>query len=101
MAVEEAQEEEVLTTGSDLRYDLSISLEEAFEGKKQNIQFSTEKCNTCKVMALNLDQVQIDALIVGVMGEFNQVFLQSTNLSSMCSSGEEITNPCNDCSGQR
>ena len=35
--------------GSDLRYDLSITLEEAFLGKKQNIQFSTsEKCSTCK-----------------------------------------------------
>jgi len=35
--------------GSDLRYDLSITLEEAFEGKKQDIKFSTtEKCNTCK-----------------------------------------------------
>ena len=27
--------------GSDLRYDLSISLEEAFSGKKQDIKFST------------------------------------------------------------
>ena len=35
--------------GSDLRYDLSITLEEAYTGKKQNIQFSTsEKCNTCR-----------------------------------------------------
>ena len=35
--------------GSDLRHDLSISLEEAYTGKKQNIQFSTsEKCITCK-----------------------------------------------------
>ena len=35
--------------GSDLRYDLSITLEEAYLGKKQNIQFSSsEKCNTCK-----------------------------------------------------
>ena len=35
--------------GSDLRYDLSITLEEAYSGKKQNIQFSTsEKCNSCK-----------------------------------------------------
>ncbi len=34
--------------GSDLRYDLSITLEEAFEGKKQDIKFSTtENCNTC------------------------------------------------------
>jgi molecular chaperone DnaJ len=31
--------------GSDLRYDLSISLEEAYSGKKQDIKFSTtEQC---------------------------------------------------------
>ena len=35
--------------GSDLRYDLSITLKEAFTGKKQDIKFSTtEKCITCK-----------------------------------------------------
>ena len=34
--------------GSDLRYDLSISLEEAYHGKKQDIKFSTtEQCGTC------------------------------------------------------
>ena len=35
--------------GADLRYDISISLEEAYSGKKQNIEFtSSYKCNTCK-----------------------------------------------------
>ena len=35
--------------GSDLRYDLSISLEEAYHGKKQDIKFATtEQCGTCK-----------------------------------------------------
>ena len=35
--------------GSDLRYDLTITLEEAYSGKKQNIQFSTsDKCTSCK-----------------------------------------------------
>ena len=34
--------------GSDLRYDLSITLEEAYSGKKQDIKFSTsERCGTC------------------------------------------------------
>ena len=34
--------------GADLRYDLSISLEEAFNGKKQEINFSsTDKCVRC------------------------------------------------------
>ena len=51
--------------GSDLRYDLSITLEEAYQGKKQDIKFSTtEKCNTCKGMVQNLVILQIDAPIV-------------------------------------
>ena len=51
--------------GSDLRYDLTISLEDAYSGKKQNIQFSTsEKCNTCKEMVLSQDLILIDVLIV-------------------------------------
>ena len=50
--------------GSDLRYDLSISLEEAYQGKKQNIQFSTsEKCNTCKGNGLNQVLVQMVYLL--------------------------------------
>ena len=50
MEVEDkVHEEKSNNRGSDLRYDLSISLEEAYTGKKQNIQFSTtEKCVTCK-----------------------------------------------------
>ena len=60
--------------GSDLRYDLSISLEEAYTGKKQNIQFSTsEKCNTCKETGQNLEQVLIGVLIVEEMGEYAQI----------------------------
>ena len=34
--------------GADLRYDLSISLEDAFNGKKQEINFtSSDKCGRC------------------------------------------------------
>ena len=34
--------------GADLRYDLSISLEDAYNGKKQEINFSSsDKCGTC------------------------------------------------------
>ena len=65
--------------GSDLRYDLSISLEEAFTGKKQNIQFSTtEKCNTCKGNGSKPGHSQTDVLIVVEMEEFEliKVFLQ-------------------------
>ena len=35
--------------GADLRYNLTISLEEAFRGKQQKIQFtSATECNSCK-----------------------------------------------------
>jgi len=51
--------------GSDLRYDLSITLEEAYEGKKQDIKFSTtEKCNTVRVMDQNQGTHLIDAQFV-------------------------------------
>ena len=34
--------------GADLKYDLSISLEDAYNGKKQEINFSSSaKCDTC------------------------------------------------------
>ena len=69
--------------GSDLRYDLSISLEEAYSGKKQNIQFSTsENAILAREMVLNLDQAQIDVPIVVVMEEFVQIkdFLQFNKL---------------------
>ena len=60
--------------GSDLRYDLSISLEEAYLGKKQNIQFSTsEKCNTCKGNGSNQVITPIVVLIVEEMEEFVQI----------------------------
>jgi DnaJ-class molecular chaperone len=66
LVVEEDQEVTKLNNrGSDLRYDLSITLEEAYSGKKQDIQFSTsEKCNTVKEMVQNLVILLTDVHIV-------------------------------------
>jgi molecular chaperone DnaJ len=51
--------------GSDLRYDLSISLEEAYQGKKQDINFQPQKnVIHVKEMAQNLVTLQIDVLTV-------------------------------------
>ena len=75
-------------------------MEEAYLGKKQNIQFSTsEKCNTCKGNGLNQVQVQIDVLIVVEMEGFDQprFFTVQQTCPQCAGSGEEITNPCNDC----
>ena len=90
--------------GSDLRYDLSISLEEAYAGKKQNIQFSSsEKCNTCKGSGSKPGHSAGKCTYCGGNGKVrsNQGFFTVQQTCPQCSgSGEEITNPCNDCGGQ-
>ena len=90
--------------GSDLRYDLSISLEEAFAGKKQNIQFSTtEKCITCKGSGSKPGHSPDRCTYCGGNGRVrtNQGFFTVQQTCPQCAgSGEEITNPCNDCNGQ-
>ena len=90
--------------GSDLRYDLSISLEEAYLGKKQNIQFSTsEKCNTCKGNGSKPGSSPDRCTYCGGNGRVrsNQGFFTVQQTCPQCAgSGEEITNPCSDCNGQ-
>ncbi len=89
--------------GSDLRYDLSITLEEAYSGKKQNIQFSSsDKCNTCKGSGSKPGFSAVRCTYCGGNGKIrsNQGFFTVQQTCPQCSgSGEEITNPCNDCSG--
>jgi molecular chaperone DnaJ len=89
--------------GSDLRYDLSITLEEAYSGKKQNIQFSSsEKCITCKGSGSKPGFSADRCTYCGGNGKVrsNQGFFTVQQTCPQCSgSGEEITNPCNDCGG--
>ena len=90
--------------GSDLRYDLSISLEEAYFGKKQNIQFSTsEKCDTCKGNGSKPGTSPERCSYCGGSGRVrsNQGFFTVQQTCPQCAgNGEEITNPCIDCNGQ-
>ena len=90
--------------GSDLRYDLSISLEEAYSGKKQDIKFSTtEKCNTCKGNGSKPGHNPGQCSMCGGNGRVrsNQGFFTVQQTCPQCTgAGEEITHPCNDCSGQ-
>ena len=90
--------------GSDLRYDLSITLEEAYEGKKQDIKFSTtEKCNTCKGNGSKPGSSPDRCTTCGGNGKVrsNQGFFTVQQTCPQCAgSGEQITNPCNDCNGQ-
>ena len=90
--------------GSDLKYDLSISLEEAYTGKKQDIKFSTsEKCNTCKGSGSKPGYEVGACSMCGGNGQVrsNQGFFTVQQTCPQCSgNGEEITNPCRDCNGQ-
>jgi len=90
--------------GSDLRYDLSITLEEAHEGKKQDIKFSTtEKCNTCKGNGSKPGSSPDRCTVCGGNGKVrsNQGFFTVQQTCPQCQgTGEEITNPCIDCNGQ-
>ena len=64
--------------GSDLRYDLSISLEEAYTGKKQNIQFSTtENVIPVREMVQSLVIHLIDVPIAVEMEESEQIKVSS------------------------
>ena len=90
--------------GSDLRYDLSISLEESYTGKKQDIKFSTtEKCGTCKGNGSKPGHNPEKCSVCGGNGRVrsNQGFFTVQQTCPQCTgTGEEITNPCSDCNGQ-
>jgi len=90
--------------GSDLRYDLSITLEEAYTGKKQDIKFSTsEKCDTCSGSGSKPGHNVGSCSMCGGHGQVrsSQGFFTVQQTCPQCSgSGEMITNPCGSCGGQ-
>ena len=90
--------------GSDLRYDLSISLEEAYNGKKQDIKFSTsDKCQTCNGSGSKPGTNVGSCSMCGGNGQVrsSQGFFTVQQTCPQCSgTGEQITNPCSSCSGQ-
>ena len=90
--------------GSDLRYDLTISLEEAFSGKKQDIKFSTsDKCDICSGTGSKPGTNVGSCSMCGGHGQVrsSQGFFTVQQTCPQCSgSGEEITNPCSSCNGQ-
>ncbi len=90
--------------GSDLRYDLSITLEEAYKGKKQDIKFSTsEKCNTCSGSGSKPGHDAGSCSMCGGRGQVrsSQGFFTVQQTCPQCGgAGEEITHPCTSCGGQ-
>ena len=89
--------------GSDLRYDLSISLEEAYNGKKQEINFSSsDKCEKCDGYGAEPDSKPISCSSCGGQGQVrsSQGFFTIQQTCSECAgSGEQISDPCKACRG--
>ena len=89
--------------GADLRYDLSISLEDAYNGKKQEINFSSnDKCVTCDGSGAEPGSKPVSCSSCGGHGQVrsSQGFFTIQQTCPECAgSGEQISNPCKDCRG--
>ena len=89
--------------GTDLRYDLSISLEDAYNGKKQEINFSSsDKCGTCNGSGAEPGSKPISCSACGGQGQVrsNQGFFTIQQTCPECAgSGEQISSPCKECRG--
>ena len=89
--------------GSDLRYDLSITLEEAYLEKNKIYNFLHLKNVTCKGNGSKPGSSPDRCTYCGGNGRVrsNQGFFTVQQTCPQCAgSGEEITNPCADCNGQ-
>jgi len=89
--------------GEDLRYDLSISLEDAYHGKKQEIVFSSsDKCKRCDSHGAEPGSKPMSCSTCGGQGKVrsSQGFFTIQQTCPQCSgSGEQISNPCKECKG--
>jgi len=89
--------------GSDLRYDLSISLEEAYKGKKQEINFSSsDKCEKCNGNGAEPGSKPISCSTCEGQGQVrsSQGFFTIQQTCPDCNgAGEKISTPCKECRG--
>ncbi len=89
--------------GADLRYDLTVSLEDAYSGKKQEIKYSSsEKCDRCNGHGSEPGSNPSECSACGGHGQVrsNQGFFTVQQTCPQCGgSGEEISNPCKNCRG--
>ena len=89
--------------GADLRYDLSISLEDAYNGKRQEVNFSSsDKCGTCNGSGAEPGSKPISCSTCGGHGQVrsSQGFFTIQQTCTDCAgSGEQISSPCKECRG--
>lgn len=89
--------------GSDLKYELTISLEEAFRGTDKNINFRTEvKCSPCNGKGSQDASATANCSQCGGAGvvRMQQGFFAIEQTCSKCGgAGQVIKNPCTTCHG--
>ena len=89
--------------GADLRYDLTISLEDAYSGIKQEIKYSSsEKCDICNGHGSEPGSSPSECSACDGHGQVrsNQGFFTVQQTCPQCGgSGEEVSNPCKNCRG--
>lgn len=90
--------------GADLRYNLEISLVDAFNGKQQKIQFTAgAKCDSCNGSGSKDGSAPIDCKMCSGHGKIRTqqgFFTMERTCTSCHGNGKVISNPCNSCSGE-
>ena len=90
--------------GSDLRYDLEISLEEAATGIEKELEIERHvPCGTCNSTgSKGSGGVKTCGTCNGrgVVGRQAGIFIQQSTCPQCNGSGEIVSDPCSDCSGQ-
>ena len=89
--------------GNDLRYDLNVSLEDAYKGLEKKIEYTTyKKCNDCKGNGAEPGSKPIKCNYCGGNGKIrsNQGFFTVQQTCPQCSGhGETIGKVCKKCKG--
>jgi molecular chaperone DnaJ len=90
--------------GGDVRFDMSLTLEEAFKGLKTKVTFSTWiTCGTCHGKGLGKDSRVVTCKTCGGGGTITaqQGFFVVEQTCPHCrGEGQHIENPCKDCRGE-
>ena len=89
--------------GNDLRYDLSITLEDSYKGLEKNVRYTTyKKCSDCSGSGAAKGSKPIKCNYCAGRGKVrtNQGFFTVQQTCPQCTGyGETIGKPCNGCSG--
>lgn len=90
--------------GSDLRYDLEISLEEAARGVEKELEIERyvpcEKCNSKGTKGSGGVKVCQTCGGRGVVARQAGIFIQQSTCPECRGAGETISDPCGDCHGE-